>query len=122
MGGHKLREVKDAPAGMTPEQQAAIERDRALPVAVEVAAAPLDAQQFGRAVEQAMARLNARAMAAGMVLLNTTQHQSLAYDPGSETVAAVMTILGQWMQKDKLEAMHRQQALMGGAPTPRGRA
>ena len=122
MGEHKFKQDKEASIVLTPEQQAKIARDKALPCAVECSAAPLDAVKVGEMIEASMTRLNARALAAGMAIVNTSSFQSMTYDTSYQGVAVMFTTIAQWIDRDKLEAMQRQQALMGGGPTPRGRA
>lgn len=89
-----------------------IARDKALSHAVEAVeingASPKGA---GLRVEEMMAALNARAMRADMVIINTTM---LAAE-------GLTFIIAQWMERSKMEALQRQQILMGGAPTNGGR-
>lgn len=110
-----------APEPLTPEQHARIAHDQTLPYAVEVAMNVADTGQFGPRIEQAMVNLNARALAAGMQILNVSNLQTIVYDTKQGALVACMTILAQWIERDKLAALQRQQALTNLGPQRNGR-
>lgn len=75
-----------------------------------------NAWDFGRAgevnqtVEAALSRINARAMHAAMVIVSTTLATALS-DSKSGPMLSI-TIVCNWVARDRMESLQRQQALM----------
>jgi hypothetical protein len=94
-----------------------VKRDRALTHAVVVVdVESLDDLVAGEIIEAALKELNDRSLASGMVILSTTLSQSSYVLPSTCKGHVVLTIVCQWVERDKLERMQAQQRLMGGGP------
>lgn len=90
-----------------------IERDKKLSHAVElVDVDTLDEDMAGMLIEDAMTDLNRRALSAGMVILTTTI-TATAYTV-KERGHMVYVIAAQWMEREALERLQRQQHIIGG--------
>lgn len=92
-----------------------IERERKMPYAVKVVTVSPDdkPEAVETALEHGLFEMSERAKAAGMVLLNVTQHCT----PVDGSVL-VYTITAQWMSKEELERLQHQQRIIGGGPGP----
>lgn len=88
------------------------DRDKKITHAVETVNVSLRAGDEARAIEEAMARLNARSLAAAMVIMSTTVTQTV-YDRNGECYL-LYTVMVQWMSRENLEALQRQQRILGG--------
>jgi len=89
--------------------------DRALTHAVECAWASNDnADGLARAIENACSILSRRAKAAQMVPLSTSIFAVGSPAAGGSGGVVTVGVMLNWIFKDNLEALQRQQALMGG--------
>lgn len=88
------------------------EQDKKLTHAVESVNVSLRGGEEARAIEAAMSRLNARSLASSMMIMSTTVTQTV-YDRAGEPYLCY-TILAQWMSREALEQLQRQQRILGG--------
>lgn len=86
-----------------------IERDRSIPQAVEILAIPA-AEYHPQAVEQTFERIRERAKQADMFVL------SLAHTISASGSFIYVTVVAQWATREQIEAMQRQQTILGGSP------
>lgn len=69
-----------------------------------------------RRIEEAYARINQAALAKGMVIVSTIQ-STVALN--EESICYLITV--HWVSRENLEAMQRQQTILGGGAPPAGR-
>jgi hypothetical protein len=100
------------------ELTAEILRDQVLTHAVEVATeSGVKGDALAREVEQAFVRIGDRCKKAGMVPVSMSMFGVGV--PNGQTGAVTVVVMCNWIFKDNLEAMQRQQALMPGPGTRR---
>lgn len=92
-----------------------VERDRKLSHAVETVWT-FDLSLLSGLIEEALSRVNQRALDAGMIIMSTTLTSNASHHRIGEDQEPIMvvSVICQWVERDKLEAMQRQQRLMGG--------
>lgn len=104
-----FKERKDAEQS---DIEARIQRDKMLSHAVETIHAELPGSvDLSRDIEAALSLINQRALSANMIIITTSITTSMAQQ-GAVLMALVMVVC-QWVEREKLEAMQRQQRLMG---------
>lgn len=92
----------------------AIERDQTLTHAVYCADFSVkDQHAVQEGISEGLLELNTRALAANMVLMNTTISQSAYFDETEGCGHLCVTVVAQWMQREALERLQTQQRLMG---------
>jgi len=97
----------------TEEEAARIEADKVTTHAVVVLSFPaIDTEEAETQLVEAMKLINARALAAGMVVLSTSI-SSVAWVPESGRGWVTVVIMCQWMSRDEMARMQRQQMLTG---------
>lgn len=95
-------------------KQAEIERDRALPYACQVVNGNHALMAWQCEIEDAFLRLNARALAAGMVIV---QPMVVPLHAGG-----AVAIVAQWFRREDIEKIQREQKFgIAGAMPPRGK-
>lgn len=108
----------------TPEELAAIERDKTLPHVVMVLFCPLLSsylfqESVTKVIEQGMVQVKARADAARMLILSTSVSTNTIELTGGLPYLLVM-LLCQWAEIEKLEEQQRRQFLAAGGGPRRG--
>lgn len=109
-------------AKRTLEEQAKIDRDQTLTHCAEIVDVPVGAgeymEQAAMAISDAMLRIDVRSKEANMVVISTSISTNMSVARSGER-HLTMTIMCQWVNRDKLEQMQRREALGGGGLPPR---
>ena len=104
------------------EELAEIEEDKKRPVVCEVISSKVGSEEAdgytAELVEDAMARLNARALAAGMMMSEPRIYINILLDGNLSRY--ILTAICTWIDREKFEALQRKQALMGQPQNQRG--
>jgi hypothetical protein len=95
--------------------EAQIAEDQKLSHAVEVV--DIHPGEGGKAIAEKLTVIGTRALAAGMIVLSTTISTNTYLQNGT-IPRLVVTIICHWQNREMLESMQRQNALMG-QPGPR---
>jgi len=98
---------------MTPEQRKLMEFDKKSSHAVFFDDSPTNESAFvASAITLGLKKLNDRSLRAQMLIVQTTTLQSAYCRPDGQGRICT-TIICQWMDRDTLDSMQRQQQLMG---------
>jgi hypothetical protein len=110
----------------TPEEQAAIDADKASPFVVVVIAVDIDRENVyqtvaARLIADALLALKERADRARMIILDRNISTNLLPSQPPFRASIILTIIGQWAEVEKIEEMNRRQAIANAAALTPGR-